>query len=357
MVDFVQLSKDIAHPDRRTRLRAVEELDYAAEHAQAIPPLLQALNDAHFSVRHAAAQALGHAGDDRAVPSLETLLRTDTNFMVRGAAAAALGQIRSDASCEALAAALSDPDWHVRHHAAQGLQNIGADAVPVLLRQVTSADLECQRHACEALGDIGDARAIPPLLALIEHPDAPRRVNAIRALGKLKAQEAVTPCIAALNDPDPQVVIDAGYALAAIGDPAAIDPLVERLDNEKLIGRLADFGEQALYPLLDALDNPRNLRHRVGIIVALERVRHHAALWPLVEHLSHDAPEVRWAAINALGWIADPQAAMFLENLLDDDAVVNGRPLYAYALKALANIDTPEANGIIERWQARHGNG
>lgn len=354
MVDFAQLTKDIVHKDKRTRLRAVEELDYAAENPAAIPPLITALQDPHFSVRHAAAQALGHAGDERAIEHLQTVLQTDDNFMVRGAAAAALGQIRSVQSCAALARALGDTDWHVRHHAAKGLANIGPDAVPVLLQFVHAADLQCHRHACEALGEIGDERAIPPLLALVNHPEAARRVNAIRALGNLAASEALDACLDALDDPDPQVVIDAGYALAAIGDTSAIDPLVERLDNEKLIGRLADFGELALPALLDAIEQPRNTRHLVGIIAALERVKHRDALWPLIEHLSHEAAEVRWAAVNALGWIEEPEAVMFLQQLLEDDSIINGRPLYVYVLKALANIDTPEATALIDRWYADH---
>lgn len=353
MVNFTKLSQDLAHRDRRTRLRAVEQLDYAAEHPAAIPPLIQALNDDHFTVRQQAAQALGHAGDDRAVPALQTVLAQDDSFLVRGAAAAALGQIRSVSSCHVLAAALSDTDWHVRHHAAQGLQNIGVAAVPGLLQLVNDPNEHCHRHACETLGALGDPRAIPPLLALVDHPAAPRRVNALRALGKLAAVEALDACLAALDDPDPQVVIDAGYALAAIGDPAAIEPLVARLDNEKLVGRLAEFGEAALPALLAALQAPRNTAHQVGIIAALERIKHRDAVWPLIEQLQDDVPPVRGAAVNALGWIADPQAALFLEKLLDDTTPVNGRPLYEAVLKALRNINTPQATMMIDAWYTR----
>lgn len=339
-------------PDWRKRKSAIEALDYISENPAVILPLVAALDDPHFSVRHAAAQALGHAADTRAVPKLIDTLH-DENFMVRAAAAAALGQIRDERACPALAAALNDKDFHVRHHAAEGLANIGMAALEVLIERINHPDEQCHRHACEALSKIGDRLAVPPLMALITHPDANRRINAIRALGKLRAYEATEAIIAALDDPDPQVVIDAGYALAAIGDERAIEPLSLRLDNEKLIRRLADFGEAALPALLKALEAPHSTPHLIGVIVALEAVKHRAALWPLIPFLQDAEVAVRWATVNALAWLGEPEAAPFLAPLLDDDSRINGRPLYVDVVKALQKIDTPQARRLIEDWEQR----
>lgn len=90
-----------------------------------------ALVDEHWSVRYAAAEALGRIGDARAVEALVAAL-TDQDTGVRPAVAGALDRIDANwRKCEAaqqavptLLAALTDQDAHVRSAAAQALKKI-----------------------------------------------------------------------------------------------------------------------------------------------------------------------------------------------------------------------------------------
>lgn len=354
MNNIEALAAQLRDRDWNTRKKAVRELDYLADRPAAIPPLLKALQDTHFSVRHAAAQALGHSGDPRAIAPLTKAL-LDENMMVRAAAAASLGQIGDASAVPALILALRDPDFHVRDHAARGLIGIGAAAVAALCNAAHDPNEFCHRHACEALGAIGDVGAVDALLPLTAHPEVNRRINAIRALGKLRALEALEACIHALSSDNPQEMIDAAYALSAIGDPLAISALIDHLDEAKVIGRVADFGDDALPELIACLHQAPTLEHLVGAINALERVRNPDAVPYLLPFLMHPDVGIRLATINALGWIGDARAEYDLILLLSDDTVLpNGRRLNAYVAKALQLIGTPSATDALDTWYGSH---
>lgn len=348
------LNGQLRDPDWKVRKNAVRELDYLADRPSAIPPLIEALNDDHFSVRHAAAQALGHSGDRRATVALmKTLL--DENMMVRAAGAAALGQIGDVSAVAALAQALRDPDFLVRDHATRGLIALGAAAVGALCEAAHDRNAECHRHACEALGAIGDLSAVGALLRLTDHAEVNRRINAIRALGKLKALDALAVCLRALESDDLQEVIDAAQALAAIGDPLAISSLINHLDEVNIIGRVAQFGDDALPDLIACLYNAPTLAHLAGAINALERVRNADAVPYLLPFLMHPDLNIRWTTINALGWIGDARAEFDLILLLADDTLLgNGRRLNEYVAKALHNIGTPSALDALDTWYGSH---
>lgn len=344
----------LRNPDWKVRQKAVRELDYLADRPGAIPPLIEALNDDHYSVRHAAAQALGHGGDPRAsAPLMKALL--DEHMLVRAAAAAALGQLGDVRAATALAQALRDPDFLVRDHATRGLVALGGMAVAVLCEAAHDRNEACHRHACEALGAIGDPTAVGALLLLTEHGEVNRRINAIRALGKLKALDALDACVRALESDDLQEVIDAAYALAAIGDPLAIASLIQHLDEASIIGRVADFGDDALPELIACLHQAPTLDHLAGAINALERVRNPDAVPYLLPFLMHPEVNIRWTTINALGWIGDARAEYDLVLLLADDTPLgNGRRINEYVAKALQNIGTSSALDALDTWYDSH---
>lgn len=349
------LRQKLRAPDWQTRKGAVRELDYMTHNPDAIPPLIDALDDAHFTVRHLAAQALGHAQDTRATTGLTKALRDDS-MMVRAAAAMSLGQIRNPDAVPALIGALRDPDFHVRDHAAKGLANIGEPSVLALCKAAHDRNEFVHRHACEALSTIGDLTAVDDLLDIAEHEEVNRRINAIRALGKLKAMDALQTCINALDSDDPQEMIDAAYALAAIGDPVAIASLVKRIDEVKVIGRVAEFGDDALPDLIAMLHDSPTLDHLIGTINALERVRNPDAVPYLVPFLRHEEVGIRLATVNALGWIADARPVWDLIPMLHDTSPVGkGRRLCDYVARALNNIGTSDAFDALDRWYGAGG--
>ena len=109
--------------------------------AQAVLPLINALQDADSTVRRFAISSLGALRDVRAVESLTPFLN-DVEPDMRCAAAVALGDLRAVHSVEPLIAALNDPD-----------------------RSVCSATII-------ALGKIGSRRAIEPLNELSRTTDS-----------------------------------------------------------------------------------------------------------------------------------------------------------------------------------------
>jgi len=61
--------KDLRHPDRAVRCAAARALGHSGD-PRAVPALIAALRDPDAAVRRAAAEALGYIGDPRAVPAL-----------------------------------------------------------------------------------------------------------------------------------------------------------------------------------------------------------------------------------------------------------------------------------------------
>ena len=96
-----------------------------------MPTLTELLKDTDWSIRSAAAMALGKIGCDAktAIPMLTDLLK-DKDEVVRRAAALALGNIGPEAktAIPALTELLKENDWPVQWAAAESLGNIGPEA-------------------------------------------------------------------------------------------------------------------------------------------------------------------------------------------------------------------------------------
>jgi HEAT repeat protein len=105
-------------------VRAVAELaeEHPREREQAIPTLLDALNDPEDPIRCVAALGLGQMQAASAIPALSLLL-ADPSGWVRGAAADALALI-GEPAVPALGEALQDPRDGVRVRAAYALRRI-----------------------------------------------------------------------------------------------------------------------------------------------------------------------------------------------------------------------------------------
>jgi hypothetical protein len=81
---------------------------------------------------------------------------------------------------------------------------------------------------------------------------------------------------------------------------------------------LGECGERAVSPLISVLRSP-SIPVRLGAVEALGRIRDLRALSPLITVLGRDrSPEVRWAAVLALGELGSPDAVPFLVPLLRD---------------------------------------
>ena len=139
----------------------------------------------------------------------------------------------------ALSAALGDGEWSVRAAAAAALGNIGArarPAVPELLRALGDDSTWVRRNALEALGTIGSAGGgvLSGLLAALQDGEHVVRRNAAIALSKLAgpaAGEAVPALAEMLRRDERYVSFYAATALGRIGTGTAQQALRNALPD------------------------------------------------------------------------------------------------------------------------------
>jgi len=227
----------------------------------ALPAPLEALKDKDWQVRWAAAEALGRIGDLQALPALLEALK-DKDWQVRWAAAWALGEIADPQAIPALIQALKDEEWLVRQAAAEALGKIGPPALPALLEALKDKVWWARWAAAEALGKIGDPQALPALLEALKDENSLVRKAAAEALGRIGDPQALPALLEALKDEDRSVRRAAVWALREIGDPQAIPALIQALKDEEWVVRqaaaeaLGEIGDrQALPALLEALED------------------------------------------------------------------------------------------------------
>jgi HEAT repeat protein/predicted Ser/Thr protein kinase len=153
----IDLMDMLRHEDASLRRIAVVALGEARSVGRdAIPELVEGLEDRDEAVRREAARALGKIGATAAVPSLVVALSNAPDDLVRVSAAEALGQIgaRATVAIPGLIAALKHADDGVCDAAAGALVMIGLPAAPALIEAVTDFDRRLRLRAAAVLTEI-----------------------------------------------------------------------------------------------------------------------------------------------------------------------------------------------------------
>jgi len=141
------------------------------------------------SERDKALSALQDLGTD-AIPALIDCLQ-DANEDARWRAAKALGDIGDPSVIPLLAAALNDDDYDVRKHARRALVGFGKAAVAALIDVLCSSNRSVARwEAADGLGDIGDETAVPALINTLQDPDDYLAQLTAESLGEIRTREA-----------------------------------------------------------------------------------------------------------------------------------------------------------------------
>jgi HEAT repeat protein len=218
---------------------AMALLQFGPAAKDAVPALLEAIDDEAPSVAEAAAQSYRKitgkeppAPKPKAPPApkvspaltgLIEQLRSRDSF-VRWRAVLGLGELGEQAAPATgeLEDLLDDPDDNVRWSAATSLGKIGPgarEAVPALAAALSDReDTVIHRHAAAALARLGPAArdAVPGLIGALKDKDSDVREEVIEALVRIGAA-AVPPLIEALQDDDERVRFEAADALTKIG--------------------------------------------------------------------------------------------------------------------------------------------
>jgi serine/threonine protein kinase len=234
------LAGKLKAPDVNSRWKAAMALlQFGPAAKDAVPMLLEAIDDEAPSVAEAAAQSYRKiTGKEppapkpkappapkvsQAITGLIEQLRSEDSF-VRWRAVLALGELGEQAApaTAQLEELLDDTDDNVRWTAATSLGKIGPgarEAVPALAAALSDReDTVIHRHAAAALARLGPAArdAVPGLIGALKDKDSDVREEVIEALVRIGAA-AVPPLIEALQDDDERVRFEAADALTKIG--------------------------------------------------------------------------------------------------------------------------------------------
>lgn len=173
------LLKALKNSDRSVGLRIEKNL-INIRYPGIVPHLLEALKNRDFWVASAAVGGLQNFKDDpRVVPALIESLREGNSIV-----ASALVSFKADPRIfSALIELLKEGDKEIRFVAASGLISIGmgSKAVPFLLEMLEDNDRNYQLSAIFELGLVKDTRAVPALIKALGNGYL--RKDAVRVLG------------------------------------------------------------------------------------------------------------------------------------------------------------------------------
>jgi HEAT repeat protein len=221
---------------------------------RAVKPLVAALRDPDRSVREAAVEALLAIGPPSTTAICACL--ADPDLTVQESASKILASIADAEALAPLVSALNSSDWIVRMYAAKALGRLNDPRAVMPLRGLLQDPVKTVREeASAALVAIGRP-AVPPLIESLAHPDWMVRLRAVESLKMIRPPEAVPALIAlGFHDPDSAVREDAVRALGVIGDKRAVEPLITIVTQQPrfrlvAIEALGVIGDRRAVPVL-----------------------------------------------------------------------------------------------------------
>jgi HEAT repeat protein len=243
----------LVNRDWIVRMHAAKALGKIKD-SDAIEPLIPLLQDKVKAVREEATAALAAIGDE-ALPSLVEALN-QSEWLVRLHAVEALGKMRSPEAVEPLLSALfNDHDQAVREDVVRALGQVG-DGRAVEFLMIVMKEPGLRPLAVEALGQIGDPRAVPLLIDVLDGVDRPAVSRPVAGCGDMWDEEMVTKGAAV-------------RALGAIGNDTAIPSLLKALEHTETRAdaavALVRFGTKVIAPLLAIMtqSSDENVRFHV----------------------------------------------------------------------------------------------
>ena len=327
--------------NRNLRAQAVEALGRAGDD-RAVAHLVAVLRDDDSDVRQKAAEALDKlrwqgANEteqqlyfiakrdwDRCLKTSPVTMKelikvmSDKDPEVRKKAAETLGKIENPA-IEPLVAALRDNNERVRDKAAEALIKIGGICVTQsFIVALTDKNLYTRQAAADALGRIGDSCATNLLVAALDDSNWKVREKAAEALGRIGDSNAVEPLIAVLEDNDSDVRLKAAEALDTLGWQPGNETekrlyFIAKKDWDECL-KLDGVTVQALARVL----NDKNPQVRKEATETLAKIGDLSTLQALIIALESNNSDIRKEAAETLGNIGHSEAVKPLIGLLKD---------------------------------------
>lgn len=313
LIKALEYKKDVAIPQRAAL--ALGEIG----DAQAINPLILAMDNNDKEISLAAINALGQIG----VPAIGPLSAVLANKPMDGydpvsdkcyrGTIKALGKIGGERAADAIIT-FSKPLVRGSRQDNE-LINTVVKALITILRK--NAGLQKGWNALEKIG----SPAIQPLIAALGYSGIDLRIKVGETLAKLgwKAPDNATiaPLIEMLNLPDQPNRQRALEVLEKLGWKPANDK--EKAQYYITMGQwelCAALGQPAVAPLIKALQDEQIREHAAGALVKIKE----QAIDPLKALLAHGDEQVRKAAAEALGTIGSARVVKPLIATLGDRA-------------------------------------
>lgn len=222
------------------------------EARRALPRLVALVQAGHDEAPHAA-RVLGEMGDPAAIPALLEAWSASGHYYLSGAAKAGLVGLRDVGSAKAVSARLLAPNADHRGRAAELLGELPSDEALAALLATLRSDSEAavRTSAAGALLQLADERAVAPLLAAASRdPDATVRATILSAglrprhfgerregfLWRADADGSLRLLVEAAADSDSRVREEAIAAMEGLRDHRILTPLVEGLlDSDRQV--------------------------------------------------------------------------------------------------------------------------
>lgn len=309
----------------------------------ALQPLLNALADDALTV--AALEALSSLSvdgtEDGLLQHLERLTGESLELAVR-----LLGATGSHRSVRPLlSAAVRAPGFEESCYLAiLAIADRSEPKQPVLAELVTALEDEGTRSlTLQLLGEAGDASVVP---AILEYRGWSQ--DASLALAQLGSQ-VVPAALAALDGPGADAAEETLAEMGADAIPALIPLLEDETMRRHAMRVLERIGEAALPAVLTALEGPEG-PGTAGLLQLAGRIGGGRLAAYVLEFLDSERPEVRYAAMVALGDLPDGRGERALLERLDS-------PDRATRLLAMLSLGRARSTAAFDLLVERAGSG
>ncbi len=273
-----------------------------------------------YRARVQAAILLGRRGDtDHDLGALRRALEEDSHYTVRGAAAMAIGNFGSPLGIEPLLEAAADPQRFVRHATHQAIGILASDekAIPYLLLAREREAVHIRRAAVEALSRIDSTDARAAIVEFLGDRDEDMREEVERVITRWDEDTVVDSLVSGLEHSSFLVRSHAARLAGGYPDDRVINALVDRL--------------------VATLEEPRV---QVTARESLEELSAHLDVEELIKLLKGVPDrEVRIRSIVLLGFHGSDRAVDALIGALEDPDI----RIRAYSVMALGQAGNPKA--------------
>ena len=233
-----------------------------------------------------------------------------------------LGWLQDPAIPPALARLLGSAE--AGHDVIEAFVRFGPSAVTLLVEQLRADDVETQRSAVTALGRIGDRRAVAALIELLRESARELRVPVISALARLGDPRAFEPLLDLLSDPDVAVRQGAVGALNSIGHPEMASRICGMLDDsnpllrESAVKVAGYFGYEECTDAVLARCADTDEAVRAAALEHLPYFDDPRIVGVLACAIDRESPRARAAAAKALGALSGTNVLVLLQKGLGD---------------------------------------